>query len=180
MLVYSGFSSRRHETLYGRLTEDLLSMLTWRVMCALNKEEVNEDEWGLKFMSLFNQMARLEQRKYHPPKFSNICTDIHSHFAEKTRFIPGTRRTRFSTTEDEVFNRPSKRNLSPLRKTSKKRPKECSRKGLRPLGNSHMRRNSQHEQGHRFDLSLKFDQLKETVLRELCEYSVYHSRKVSK
>ena len=172
MSVYSGFSSRKHESLYGRLTEDLLSILTWRAMCALKGEEVDEDEWGLKFMSIHSQMARLEQRKYHPPKFSSICTDINTHFADRNKVFVQNRRPRFSITEEEVLGRSSRNYFRPVRKTPLKKPRDVSRRVFKPVG-THHRRRSQYEQqlSPQLELSIKFDQLKETVLKELFDYS---------
>ena len=82
MSVYSGFSTRKLETMYGKLTAELISLLVRKVVSTLDYSELPDLEWHHKFNSVCRQMHQLEAKKYHPPKFSPLCREVHDFYKE--------------------------------------------------------------------------------------------------
>lgn len=86
MSVYSGFSTRKLEKVYGNLTCSLISLLSYKVMSAYKDWKVNEKNWIIKFMQVHSQLAKLESNKHLPPKISVLCDDLVYHFNSKFSF----------------------------------------------------------------------------------------------
>jgi hypothetical protein len=76
MSIYSGFSTRNQETLYGKLCEDLVVILANRVLKALKSEAVDDSIFSKTLVSIYTKMGKLELHKYLPPKLSNCCTKL--------------------------------------------------------------------------------------------------------
>jgi hypothetical protein len=86
MSVYSGFSTRKLEKDYGTLTSSLISLLAYKLISIYKDVQVNEENWVLKFLNIHSQLAKLENNKHLPPKFSPICDDLVRYFNEKFSF----------------------------------------------------------------------------------------------
>lgn len=75
--------SRNYENLYLRATEELISLLTWRVMCAINKQDVVEEHWARNFLSIHSEMKKIERHKPSAIRLSQICTDLSEFFSDQ-------------------------------------------------------------------------------------------------
>lgn len=76
MSIYSGFSTRNQESLYGKLCEDLISTLAARVLKALKSEPTDDTYFSRTIVSIYTKMGKLELHKYLPPKLSQSCTKL--------------------------------------------------------------------------------------------------------
>jgi hypothetical protein len=76
MSIYSGFSTRNQENAYGKLCEDLVSVLAARVLKALQSESVDDTVFSKTIVSIYSKMGKLELHKYLPPKLSQCCTKL--------------------------------------------------------------------------------------------------------
>ena len=76
MSIYSGFSTRNQETIYGKLCEDLVATLASRVLKALKAESVDDTAFSRAIVSIYSKMGKLELHKYLPPKISQCYTKL--------------------------------------------------------------------------------------------------------
>lgn len=76
MSIYSGFSTRNQETIYGKLCEDLVIILANRVLKALKAEAVDDSSFSKTLISIYTKMGKLELHKYLPPKLSQCCNKL--------------------------------------------------------------------------------------------------------
>ena len=76
MSVYSGFTTRQHETNYYRLTESLLHLLQARILSYSRGDVMDEDYWKEQFRSIYLQMTKMEVNKYLPTKLSNCIKEL--------------------------------------------------------------------------------------------------------
>lgn len=76
MSIYSGFSTRNQETLYGKLCEELVIMLANRVMKAMKNELADDTAFSQTLISIYTKMSKLELHKYLPPKLSQCCAKL--------------------------------------------------------------------------------------------------------
>ena len=76
MSIYSGFSTRNQESLYGKLCEDLVTVLANRVLKALKSESVDDSVFSRTLVSIYTKMGKLELHKYLPPKLSMSCNKL--------------------------------------------------------------------------------------------------------
>ena len=76
MSIYSGFSTRQQENIYGKLCEDLITVLATRVLKALKSEPVDDTIFSRTLVSIYSKMGKMELHKYLPPKLSQSCTKL--------------------------------------------------------------------------------------------------------
>jgi hypothetical protein len=113
MSVYSGFATRAQETVYCRLSEQLVSLLQAQVLFIL-KGKQPQVTFCQEFLGLVKEMAELETFKYLPPKLSECCREL-NHFLSSQDIVTTNRHS-------PVRDKPRKPNLQ----ATKLRPMEST------------------------------------------------------
>lgn len=78
MSVYGGFATRLQESQYSGLLCKVITLLERRVVSGIRGENVDAEQWGLAFTSVYKGMRRMEEQKYQPPKYSVLCGELAS------------------------------------------------------------------------------------------------------
>ena len=89
MSIYSGFSTRNQESIYGKLCEELVTVLANRVMKVLKGQTVDEAGFVRSLVLICAKMEKLELHKYLPPKLS-LCCDKLVRYCSKTFVLAGS------------------------------------------------------------------------------------------
>ncbi|CAG9331512.1 unnamed protein product [Blepharisma stoltei] len=116
MAVYGGFSTRNQETKYNKLTESLIGDLQYFISSSYKGESI-EPEWSTKCKNTLICMAKLEERKHYPPKFTSSCVELIETLEAPLKFRPNIRNyTELTKQETPKFtlSKTIERSLSPL------------------------------------------------------------------
>lgn len=84
MSVYGGFCTRQQETAYGKLTEQLISLLSSTAMSVILGEAIETEQWINQFSNVYRNMLNLEQKKYLYPKYTINVRDLANILGEAT------------------------------------------------------------------------------------------------
>jgi len=76
MSVYGGFATRLQESQYSGLICKVISLLERRVVAGIRGDSLDEEQWGLAFVSVYKGLRRMEEQKYQQPKYSLCCGQL--------------------------------------------------------------------------------------------------------
>ena len=60
-------------------------MLQHRVRSALKREFVDDEKWVASFRKTWKQLADMENMKFLPPKYSEMCSELATHIGEEIK-----------------------------------------------------------------------------------------------
>lgn len=90
MPISNGFSSKVYEKTYIKLTENLIELLSDRILKALSHQPSDDQIFARLLVSIYTKMGRLEVSKIMSPKLSNCFHDLSTYLAS---LYPGSRCT---------------------------------------------------------------------------------------
>jgi hypothetical protein len=81
MSVYSGFATRKLETIYNQGVCRLISLLQQSLISLIqegnkNLEKIDVQRLSISFQKIYRSLKSLEQQKHHEPKFSIYCEKL--------------------------------------------------------------------------------------------------------